>query len=213
VKFLVMANGFYGDLRWYKNHMDRFDRIICVDGGAGQARRLGIIPDWIVGDMDSISEEDREYMKKAGVDFKIYPAEKDDTDQQLALKLAEEKGAANISVWGGTGSRLDHTFSSLCSAGSLAAKGIDIRFEAPDLTIYIIKNRLVIPGRIGETVSLIVLGEKATGVFLRGFQFPLNNALLKGNWQYAISNTIVGINPVVQVESGILAVFHYRSLP
>ncbi|MEG3071682.1 MAG: hypothetical protein RQM92_13355 [Candidatus Syntrophopropionicum ammoniitolerans] len=64
-----------------------------MDGGARRARQLGIIPDWIVGDMDSISEPDRRFMEEAGVSFELYPAEKDFTDTQIALRLAEREGA------------------------------------------------------------------------------------------------------------------------
>ena len=56
MKYLVITNGTYGDLDWYRSRINKFAKKIAVDGGARRARELGIIPDWIVGDMDSISE-------------------------------------------------------------------------------------------------------------------------------------------------------------
>ncbi len=213
MKFLIMANGKYGDLAWYKGRTELFDRVVCVDGGAGTARRLGIVPDWIVGDMDSIDEEDRASMERAGVRFAIYPAEKDFTDTQLALDLARREGAREVAVWGGTGSRLDHTLSNLFNAAKLVEDGIDVRFEAPGLTIYLVGDRLIVPGRVGDTVSVLVLGDRATGVTEEGFRYPLHQVVLDGRCQYAVSNVITKPNPSIRVATGILAVFHYRTLP
>ncbi len=208
-----MANGEYGDPAWYKGRTERFDRVVCADGGTAAARRLGIVPDWIVGDMDSIREEDRAFMERAGVRFETYPAEKDFTDTQLALDLARREGAREVAVWGGTGSRLDHTLSNLFNAAKLVEGGIEVRFEAPGLTIYLVGNRLIVPGRVGDTVSVLVLGDRATGVTEEGFRYPLHQAILDGRCQYAVSNVITEPNPCIRVATGILAVFHYRSLP
>lgn len=211
MKFLVITNGEYGDLDWYKGRAGCFDRVVCVDGGAKRARELCIIPDWVVGDMDSISENDRKYMEEAGVCFEVHPPEKDFTDTQLALELAEREGGREIVVWGGTGSRLDHNLSNIFSASSFLMRGIDIVFESPDLAVYLVKERLVIPGSPGDTVSLIALGDRVSGVDLRGFKYPLAKATLEGNWQWAISNVITGADPTVRLDSGILAVFHYKT--
>lgn len=210
MKFLIMTNGEYGDPDWYRRQTGEFDRIICVDGGAGRARTLDITPDWVVGDMDSINPVDRTYMEQAGVIFKTYPKHKDYTDTQLALALAAEEGADKIMVWGGTGSRLDHTLSNLCSASSFLERDIEVVFGSPTVTIYLFNHRLSLPASVGDTVSLLVLGDHATGVTLQGFEYPLQEALLEGRWQWAVSNVVTSPNPVVEVASGDLAVFHYK---
>lgn len=210
MKFLVITNGAYGDLNWYRGRAGLYDRIICADGGAKRARELCIVPGWVVGDMDSISKDDRKYMEEAGVCFEVHPPEKDFTDTQIALELAAREGGREIYIWGGTGSRLDHNLSNILSASLFIKRGIDIVFESPDLAVYFVKERLFIPGRPGDTVSLIALGDRVMGVDLQGFKYPLNRATLEGNWQWAVSNVITGANPVVRLDSGILAVFHYK---
>ena len=135
MKYLVITNGAYGDLDWYRGRINKFKKKIVVDGGAHRARQLGIIPDWVVGDMDSISVQDRRFMEEAGVSFELHPAEKDFTDTQIALALAEREGGREIEVWGGTGSRLDHNLSNSFSAASFLARGIDGICESPDLTV------------------------------------------------------------------------------
>lgn len=210
MKYLVITNGSYGDLDWYRRRAGQFKRTVCADGGAGRARELGIIPDWIVGDMDSISEHDRRFMEEAGVSFELHPPEKDSTDTQIALELVERQGGRDIVVWGGTGSRLDHNLSNILSALSFIERGVDIVFDSPDLTVYYVKKQLVVPGLPGDTVSLIALDGRVSGVDLSGFKYPLDKATLEINWQWAVSNIITGESPVVRLDSGILAVFHYK---
>lgn len=210
-RFLIMANGEYGDPEWYRGRAALFDRIICVDGAAGHAIRLGVTPDLVVGDMDSLRAEDREAIK--GVPFSVFPPEKDETDTQIAFKLAVREGARDLTVWGGTGTRLDHTLSNLYSASWIALQGTPVRFESPILNIYLVKDVLKFSGRVGDTVSVFSIGGKAVGVTLEGFKYPLNDVEVDSMWQYGVSNIITGKSPVVRVASGLLAVFHYRELP
>ncbi|MDD2554104.1 MAG: thiamine diphosphokinase [Desulfotomaculaceae bacterium] len=211
MKYLVITNGSFGDLDWYRRRTGQFKKTVCADGGARYARELGIMPDWIVGDMDSISEHDRCFMEEEGVTFELHPAEKDSTDTQIALELAEREGGRDIVVWGGTGSRLDHNLSNIFSASSFLERGVDVVFESPDLSVYFVNKQLVVPGLPGDTVSLIALNSKVSGVDLSGFKYPLDRATLEMNWQWAVSNIVIDESPVVRLNSGILAVFHYKT--
>ncbi|MDD2556489.1 MAG: thiamine diphosphokinase [Eubacteriales bacterium] len=213
MKVLVMTNGEYGNLDWYKKRKDGFEQVICVDGGAGWAKKLGITPNWVVGDMDSIDEEDRVYMEREGVRFSCHPSQKEPTDTQIALQLAEQLGTDQITIWGGTGSRLDHTLSNLFSAAKFALGGGAVQFDSPILVIYLVKDMLKLSGQIGKTVSVLAIGGEARGVTLEGFQYPLKNVEVDSMWQYGISNVITSSTQVVSVASGILAVFYYRELP
>lgn len=213
MRALLMANGDYGDLLWYHSIKDGFDQVICIDGGTVWAQRMGVIPDRVVGDMDSISQEAIDYATSLGAEFTVVAREKDNTDFQLGLELAEMDGATCVVVWGGTGSRLDHSLSNLFSASSLVPRGIEVCFQSPQEDIYLISRHLVLPGKVGDTVSLITLGDESRGVNLKGFQYPLSNATIKGRWQWAVSNVIVEPNPEVEIESGVVAVIHYRQLP
>jgi thiamine pyrophosphokinase len=161
--------------------------------------------------MDSINPADLTYMEQAGVRLKTFPKHKDYTDTQLALTLAVEEGAGKLVIWGGTGSRLDHTISNICSAACFLEKDIEVVFDAPAVTIHLIKDRLELSAAVGDTVSLLVLGDRASGITLYGFEYPLQEALLEGRWQWAVSNVVKKPNPVIEVGSGELAVFHYKA--
>jgi thiamine pyrophosphokinase len=210
--FLVMANGEYGEAAWYIRQANKFERVICADGGGRWARRFGIRPDRVVGDLDSLDQADQKALAAAGVELAVYPPEKDDTDTQLALKIAEREGAREVVIWGGTGSRLDHTLSNLGSAAALTRRGIRVHFESPSMAVYLVAGHLTIPGQLGNTVSLLVIGDRVTGVSLRGFRYPLTGATLQSTWQYAISNVITGLPAEIELVSGVLAVVHYRAL-
>jgi thiamine pyrophosphokinase len=209
MKCLIMANGEYGTSDWYDGRARGYDRVIAADGGASLALRLGIVPNWVVGDLDSLTQADREILEGLGAVFYVYSPEKDDTDTQLALGLAQKEGADEIVVWGGAGDRIDHTLSNLFSAAGFVEQGIAIRFEHPRVTVYLVCDRLVVPGRVGDTVSLIALGNGAAGVSLDGFRYPLREAVLDYRRPYTVSNVIVEPDPSVRVTSGVLAVVHY----
>ncbi len=211
MKYLILANGEYGDLRWYQDE-SKFDHIICADAGASKALEFGLKPELIVGDLDSLAEKDAQKLRDVGCEFSVYPREKDYTDTHLALLLAEDAGATEITVWGGTGSRLDHTLGSLFAATELAEKGAKVCFASPEQMIYLIKDELRLQGNIGETVSVMALLGRAEGVTLKGFHYPLSKATLESRSTLGVSNVIVAQEPLILVEQGIVTVFHYPGI-
>lgn len=208
---LIMANGDYTDPEWYGTRTREFDFVICADGGAVSAKQIGILPDIITGDLDSINESVLSFMKERGVQFSIYPPEKDFTDTYLALDAAAKEGLTDLVIWGGTGGRLDHTLANLQTAAFFVKKGMGIRFESPSETVYIIKDDLILKGHPGDTVSVLALNERAEGVTLTGFKYPLNNAALNSDQPTGISNILLDIEARIRLRSGILAVFHNHS--
>ncbi|MFA5634265.1 MAG: thiamine diphosphokinase [Anaerovoracaceae bacterium] len=209
---LIMSNGEYGDDRWYGLQKTNFERVICTDGAAAKARALGILPDILVGDMDSIHEDDLLFMEQNRVKFYRHPPEKDFTDTFLALQVAEENHWNNITVWGGTGGRLDHTLANLFGVVSFVRRGMNLIFDEPDLTVHIIRDHLSIKGSTGDTVSVFPMGERVKDLTLTGFKYPLKNATLEPDYPIGISNIMFEEESNISIGSGILAVFHNRNL-
>jgi len=209
---LIMANGDYGDQKWYRERGNSFEWVICADGGANWARIFGIIPNMVIGDMDSLNEDERLYLEGKGTSFCHFPPEKDFTDTYLALDIARKEGADDITIWGGTGSRLDHTMANIFSAARFTIGGMKIRFESPTVTIYLVKDRLLLKGQIGDTVSVLAVGERAAGVSLVGFKYSLREVVLEANKPIGVSNIITEKESLIQVASGILVVFHNHLL-
>ena len=209
---LIMSNGEYGDSRWYVLQKANFEHIICADGAAAKAREFGIMPHILVGDMDSIDPNDLLFMEQNQVKFYRQPPEKDFTDTFLALQVAEENHWDDITIWGGTGGRLDHTLANLFGAISFVKRGMNLIFDEQGSTIYIVRDQLALPGKIGDTVSIFPMGETVTGLTLTGFKYPLENAVLEPEFPIGISNELVEKENHISVDSGILAVFHNKIL-
>src|SRR5690554_5382413 len=105
MKCLILANGSYGPLEYYQQQLTA-DIILCADGGANYAYLMELIPDYIIGDMDSINSEVREFYLQKEVVFKKFPRQKDFTDTQLVISFAEDLGASEIVFFGTLGNRL-----------------------------------------------------------------------------------------------------------
>lgn len=210
MKCIIMANGAYNDISSYRWLLEEADIILCADGGANYAYQMGVMPAYIVGDMDSIDPQVREYYLKQGVSFKKYPQHKDFTDTQLILELADELGAQEIVFIGSLGKRLDHTLSNLYCGAELALKGKKIWHYSPDCSVFLINQELIIEGKTGDRVSVLALSDIARGVYEEGFEYPLENVVLEKWNPYAISNVLNQDKGVIRVHEGLLLVFHYR---
>lgn len=209
MRFIVMANGVYGDLSFYKQYLTGHETILCADGGANHAYSMGVVPDIIMGDMDSILPEVKDHFVSQKVTFKKFPRRKDFTDTQLVLTKAAEMGASEIILWGTLGGRLDHTLSNLLAGIEMAQRGIKIRHLSPRLAVYLVDKELEIVGQAGDLVSVLSLTEQAHGVTVQGFEYPLDQVVLEQKVPYAISNVMSGKRGMISVDEGVLTVFHY----
>ncbi|NLG32506.1 MAG: thiamine diphosphokinase [Syntrophomonadaceae bacterium] len=210
MKCLVMVNGFYGQLNGYKERIKKADSLWCVDGGANYAYQMQIVPDIIVGDMDSILPRVYDHYKALGVDFRQYPRKKDYTDTQLAISLISETGFDDITFLGSLGNRLDHTLANIYCGMEFCEKGGKIEHYNPDYSVFLVKDQLTLQGNIGDLVSVLALTEKATGVFEAGFEYPLENAVLYKKNPYAVSNVMQYKEASISIKEGIILIFHYR---
>ncbi len=210
MKCLILANGDYGELDLYKKMLANFDLTLCADGGANYAYSLGIVPDYVVGDMDSIDEEVRSYYLEKSVIFKKFPRQKDFTDTQLVLSVAEELGVSDITFFGSMGSRIDHTLSNLYSCINLAENNKKISHYNPRCTVYVVADKLDLMGNIGEIISVLALTDMVTGLSEKGVEYPLDNVILEKTNPYAISNALAQEKAQITLTSGVIAVIHYH---
>ncbi len=210
MKCIILANGDYGNIDSYKWLLKEADIILCADGGANYAHKMGIIPAYIVGDMDSIFPPVVDYYKEQGVEFRRYPQRKDFTDTQLILALAEELNADEIVFLGSLGKRLDHTLSNLYCGGELALKGRKVWHYTANYSAYLVNQEITISGEVGDIVSVLALTDEAKGVYEEGFEYPLQNVILKKWNPYAISNVLAENEGVIKVREGLLLVIHYH---
>ncbi len=185
------------------------DFCIAVDGGYAYCKQLGIKPDLIVGDMDSLPENLQKEMQKISGEKPgkviCLCQEKDDTDTLAALRIGMEKGYRNYRLYGALGGRIDHTIANIQCLSYLKNNGAEGIILEEGLAITVIKEEKVSFGnREKGYLSLFSLGERAEGVTITGMKYPLNQALVTNDYPIGISNEFIGEDSMVEVRKGML---------
>ena len=118
---------------------ERFDKVIAVDAGLERAAALGLVPDLIVGDFDTVKPEILErYRRMEHIVWDVHQPEKDETDTELALQKAQAIGSGEIAVLGATGGRIDHMLGNIHLLFPCLQKGIHAWLADPQNRIYLI---------------------------------------------------------------------------
>jgi thiamine pyrophosphokinase len=190
--------------------------VIAADGGCELIASLGLLPDIVIGDMDSISENKKENLQKRGIPFMIHPEEKDKTDSQLAFEFAKGSGCNEVVLAGALGERLDHTLANIAMMGAhLLQSTVDtVRLIGGGHEIVVLKSQVSMSGRSGEIVSLIPFTSTVEGVTITGFHYPLREATLRWSETLGVSNYLEEEAGTIHIKSGILlAIRYYGRLP
>jgi thiamine pyrophosphokinase len=186
------------------------DLLIAADYGGFYCEQLGIIPQVLMGDFDSLSAPLVDKLMNAGARVVRYPVQKDETDMELALDLAMVEGSSRIHILGGLGLRLDHTLSNIgLFLKALPQKAeVHLLDEAHDITA--IDHRIVLTRRAGWAVSLIPLTVKVSGISTSGLLYPLDNASLYLEKSRGIHNQFTAGTAIVEVAEGVLLVILFK---
>lgn len=183
--------------------------VIAADGGARLALACGLTPHLVVGDMDSLSEEELADLRARGVAIQRVAAEKDETDLELALLAAAERGATWVRVLGAAGGRLDQTLANVLLLTLDALSGRDVRLVAGRQTLWLIgPGDHALDGASDDTISLIPLGGDARGVRTEGLRYPLRGETLRFGPARGVSNVIAEAGARVALDEGTLVVVH-----
>ena len=158
--------------------IDRADRLIAADGGADALRLVGRTPDLLVGDMDSIDHATLEVLRGQGVEIRMLPAAKDETDLESALRAAVELQAEEVTVFGALGGpRLDHLVATLLLLTAPWLSRMRVRLMDPWHEVYLAHGETLIEGAAGETLSLLPLSHQVRDVWTEGLLYPLEGRL------------------------------------
>jgi len=206
---VIFFHGNLSDTSDLKYYISTKPLIICADGGTVHALNLDIIPDVVVGDFDSISDHDREILKKRDTKFISYPKEKDYTDAELAVQYAINHGAKKIIIAGLLGDRIDHMLANIFFLASLSQR-IDICIIEKDQEIRFVKKSIEIKGHKGDEVSLIPIQTDCTGISTDGLYYSLINATVPFGSTRGISNVMVSSKAKVMLKQGLLMVIYRR---
>lgn len=180
-------------------HPEEDTLTVAADSGYRTARLLGVSPQILLGDFDSLTE------LPLTAEIVRYPAHKDYTDGQLALALAMERGAQHITIIGGLGGRVDHTLSCLAMLETVFENGLEGCVCNGKNEVRYLRGpaKAVIEADLRYPyLSLIALDETLAGVTLAGCEYPLQRATVFRREQFAISNRITAKEATVRIEQG-----------
>ncbi len=177
-----------------------YTTIICADGGANSAKKIGVTPNYIIGDLDSISASTLKYFNKKSKIIKY--SRQTDTDVEKSLKFAIAKNIDEVVLLGVTGDRLDHT---ICNLGILIKyfNQIKIYLVSEKSFLISVDNSIYIKSKVGETISLYAFNKK-TKITSVGLKYKLINASLPFGIKESTSNVATRNEIKLSVKGGIV---------
>ena len=176
------------------------DFVIAADGGYAHLQRLGVDPDMVLGDFDSLDEVPRHRC------IVRHPVIKDDPDSLLAVRTALDRGFCSFLLFGCLGGRrLDHTLANIQVLAFLAEKGARGALVGDGRIITAIKDdRLDFDAAERGYLSIFCHGDRAEGVNLRGLKYQLHDAVLDCRTPLGLSNEFLGMPASAEVRRGTL---------
>ena len=205
-RVVIISNGEVKNREFFMKLIKKSDYIIAVNGGSKHAKNFGLIPDLIIGDLDSISKEDYVYFQSKGSTFLRYDPIKDKTDVHLAIEHVMKSEFKEILLICVFGDRIDHIIANIFLLLKVVEAGIKIKIIDEFNEILLIQNFGKIKGNIGDTVSLIPLTETVTGIQLTGLKYIPKDGKLKMNDTLGISNILTKKVATIQINNGKLLV-------
>ena len=178
------------------------DMVIAADRGADNAIALGLTVDLLVGDLDSVSRE----ALAACNTVAQHPVDKDDTDLELALAAAVDTGAGMVTVVTSAGGRFDHALANLLVAASDRWSALKVNLVIDRARVHVVRDKVVLEGRVGEPVSLLAVGGPVSGVSTTGLRWSLNGARLEAGLGLGVSNEFAQPEASVTVGTGVVLV-------
>lgn len=177
------------------------DLIIAADKGYETALSLGVTPDIVVGDFDSLGKE-------PAVDNLIrLNVRKDDTDLEHAVAVALEKGCDDFIICGAVGGKLDHTIGNIAVAEQIALAGGRSLFYGDDSSFTVIRNgSFSLPAYESGRISVWSLSELSRGVTISGLSYEVEAIDLPRATTLGISNAFIGKPSTISVEDGTLLI-------
>lgn len=209
-RIIIFANGELPDLEKARLLLHPNDYIICADGGTRHSLAMGLTPNLVIGDMDSIERGQWLGLEKEGVSIELFARDKNETDLELAINRAIELGPKQLLIIGALGGRLDQALGNIALLGDIRLSALDTRLDDGVEEIFICRDQAQVHGRSGDIVSLIPWGNPVHGIQTQDLKWPLQNEALYPDKTRGISNEMTSQTASISIESGLLLLIHLR---
>lgn len=200
-KCVIFCAGGFEDLI---ESVNENDFLMAADGGLVHLEKLGLTPDGILGDFDSLG-----YIPEGA---KVFPVEKDDTDAMLAVRKGLKMGYKEFVLYGSLdGERLDHTVANFQTLQYLADQGARGVCVGNRYIAAVIKNETIrFPKTAAGILSVFCMGADAKGVTIRGTKYEAEDITLTAGFPLGVSNHFMGKDCSVTVKDGSLLLLYDR---
>ena len=186
---------------------EQFDCLLAADRGMKFCYESGIMPDYVMGDFDSISGEIVEYYRGLeAVQLIEFQPEKDDTDTEIAIRKAMELGTSCLVILGALGGRMDHCIANIHLLKLVMDAGVECHLvdEQNDICLISAGCELKKDAQYGKYISFLPFTDQVEGITLEGFKYPLQNYTMKKGTSLGVSNEIQENIAKVSLKKGIL---------
>ena len=203
---VIVANGLLAPETNWPEMLRPDDLLIAADGGGRFFLAAHCVPNYLIGDFDSLALADLDALAAKGVQVLQHPARKDETDLELAVNLALDEGMDDILILAGLGGRLDHTLANLMMLAlpRLGTARLRLLDGCQELTLLRPGQTHRIDGKIGDAVSLIPVGGDAKRVTTSGLEYPLLDSSLLFGRTLGVSNQMNAPEATVALYEGLL---------
>ena len=209
---IIFANGFPAQGKAVQQVLEAHPnrRIIAADGGANLAyQAYQLIPDVIIGDMDSTTTEQRAFFQQQGSVLHVFPPEKDETDLELALLYAHQHGHNPIFIIGAFGNRFDQTLGNVYLLALPALAGHDVRWVGFEQQLWLVgAGEHTLHGAVGDTLSLLPFSSTVSHVHTSGLYYPLKGEDLLLGHARGMSNVFIMPEVTIHFTDGSLLLIH-----
>ncbi len=219
MRIVIIANGAPPAQRDIDRWLRAGNLLLCADGGARAALALGLAPQHVIGDFDSLAEAELIELQRRGATLHRHPTHKDETDLELALTMAVSlpsssgRETANagreIIILGAMGGRIDHELANMLLLAMPALKGARTMLAHGNERLFLIDARdgettAHLRGSAGDTVSLLPFGGDAHGITTAGLEYPLRDESLFVGPARGVSNVMLADEAHVALSAGML---------
>lgn len=201
---LIFLNGNIPKIKIIKEHLKKASFIVAADGGANHLRKIRVIPDLIIGDLDSVSKGSLKYFTKHNTLIKKV-TDQNKTDFEKSLIYCLNSGKKSITVFGAVSLRADHTLNNY-SVLKRYYKKLEIKLITDDFEIFFVKGNFESAYKKGEIVSLLAM-PKASGIRTTGLEYSLKDESLEFGKREGALNRSVSDKIKISFKTGSLLLF------
>ncbi len=179
---VILANGAFPSAAGARAALEAARRVVCCDGAADRLWAAGLAPDWVVGDLDSLSAESRARFAER---LSACP-EQETNDLAKAFRFCLSRGWRDLLILGATGLREDHTLANLSLLADFAREARVRLLTDTGLFTPFVTGECGLATQAGQPLSFFAAGS-AVRLWARGVRYPVEGLLLDRWWKASLN--------------------------